>query len=179
MIPTRLKKVTTDEISSASAYKKRFEKDQITDIKANTEEVLYSKKTRRPKSDCKCGRDTYSYLRHTNYIHIPLVMLSSPSSCHSLVPPTLPNRKPLQWKGHWFSAPKKKERNMGINILRILWRFLDNSKDWRDNSRLCYPFCMTSLAKEGVSSGLNATRRLPLSSKQYNYTTTKLQQLLS
>ena len=28
-----------------------------------------------------------------------------------------------------------------------------------------YPFCITSLAREGVSSGLNATREFPLSSK--------------
>lgn len=33
-----------------------------------------------------------------------------------------------------------------------------------------YPFCITSLAKEGVSSGLSATRRFPRSSKQYNCT---------
>ena len=33
-----------------------------------------------------------------------------------------------------------------------------------------YPFCITSLAKEGVSSRLSATWRFPRSSKQYNCT---------
>lgn len=36
-------------------------------------------------------------------------------------------------------------------------------------SYIQYPFCITRRAKEGVSSGLNATRRFPRSSKQYNY----------
>lgn len=42
-----------------------------------------------------------------------------------------------------------------------------NTAESRKNG--IYPFCMTSLANDGVSSGLNATRRFPRSSKQYNY----------
>jgi len=47
----------------------------------------------------KGGEGWYPNFRHTKDIHIPLVMLPSSSSGHSLISPTLSYSKPFQWKG--------------------------------------------------------------------------------
>ena len=59
---------------------------------------------------------TYSYIRHTNYIHIPLIVFTTTSPGHSLIAPTLSNSKPFYWKGYRFSEQKRIGRsNSGMD----------------------------------------------------------------
>jgi hypothetical protein len=85
-------------------------------IKANISELVEEPKLNQYKVHivCQVG-SSYRHLRYTNNIHIPLVVLSAPSSCHSFITPTLSYTKPFQWKGYRFSGQEKTWRsNSGI-----------------------------------------------------------------
>lgn len=61
---------------------------------------------------------------NTNNIHIPLIVLPTPSSCSPLVTPTLSYGKPLQRKGdrfskEWIQKKSKSNSETESNVLHI------------------------------------------------------------
>jgi hypothetical protein len=105
---------------------------------------------------------------NTNDVHVPLIVLPTTSSSRILIPPTLANSEPLQRE--WLSSPAKQKLKCVKNN-----PILEKSRKKKKNtvrkrrmnieSRKTDPFCRTRRAKEGVSSGRNATFLPPLSSK--------------